>query len=80
MLWQLATEVMVKILGEADSRRRFEMVEINDWRGKIVCRFRRMQSDYSQTEYGKNTLMVGDGGDGENPRRQEMRGGGNLRV
>jgi hypothetical protein len=26
------------------------------------------ERDYSQTEYGKNTLVVGDGGDVENPQ------------
>ena len=25
------------------------------------------ERDYSQTIYGKNALVVGDGGDGENP-------------
>jgi hypothetical protein len=67
-------EVMVKIVGDADSRRRcardgFERVESNDWRGKIVHEFRKIQSNYSQTEYGKNALVVGDRGDGENPRQ-----------
>jgi hypothetical protein len=30
-----------------------------------MCGFRRIQSNYGQTEYGKNAL-VGDRGDGEN--------------
>jgi hypothetical protein len=46
----------------------FERVERNDWRGKIVRGFRRIQSNYSQTEYGKNALVVGDSCDGENPQ------------
>jgi hypothetical protein len=62
-LWWLAMEVMVKILGDANSRRRctrdgFEKVESNDWRGKIAHGFRRIQSNYSQTEYGKNALAT----------------------
>jgi hypothetical protein len=65
-------EVMVKILYNTDSRRRcardgFDKVESNHQRGKIMGRFRRIKSNYSQTEYGKNTLVVGDRGDGENP-------------
>jgi hypothetical protein len=28
------------------------------------------ERDYSKTEYGKNVLVVGDGDDGENPRRR----------
>jgi hypothetical protein len=41
MLWWLATEMMEKLLGDADSRRRyagdgFERVQSNDWRGKIM--------------------------------------------
>jgi hypothetical protein len=43
-----------------------ERVESNDWRGKIVCGFRRIQSNYGQTEDGKNDRVVGDGDDGEN--------------
>jgi hypothetical protein len=27
------------------------------------------ERDYSQREYGMNALVVGDGGDGENPQR-----------
>jgi hypothetical protein len=70
LLW-LATKVIVKILGDANSRRRctrdgFERVESNNWRGKIACGFRRIQSNYGQTEDGKNTLVVGDGDEGEN--------------
>ena len=39
--WWLATEMMEKLLGDADSRRpcvgdEFERVESNDWRGKIM--------------------------------------------
>ena len=39
--WWLATEMMEKLLGDADSRRAcagdgFERVESNDWRGKIM--------------------------------------------
>jgi hypothetical protein len=39
--WWLATEMMEKLLGDADSRRAcagdgFERVESNDWRGKII--------------------------------------------
>jgi hypothetical protein len=30
---------------------------------------------YNQTEYGMNTLVVGDGGDGENPRVMLIQGG-----
>ena len=61
---QRAPGVMVKILGDADSSRRcamdrFERVESSDWRGKIVHGFRRIQSNYSQIEYGKNFLVVG---------------------
>jgi hypothetical protein len=63
MLWWLAMEVMVKILGDANSRRqctrdRFEKIESNDWRGKIARGFRRIQSNYGQTEYGKNALAT----------------------
>jgi hypothetical protein len=36
------------------------------WEGRL-CGFRKIQSIYSQTEYGKNTLVVGDQDDGENP-------------
>jgi hypothetical protein len=40
-LWWLATEMMEKLLGDADSRRRcagdgFERIESNDWGGKIM--------------------------------------------
>jgi hypothetical protein len=61
---------MVKIPGDADSRRRcamdgFERVESSDWRGKIVLGFRKIQSNYSQRKYGKNALVVDDGGDGD---------------
>jgi len=35
------------------------------WEGKL-CGFRRIKSNYSQTEYGKNAPVVGDQGDGEN--------------
>jgi hypothetical protein len=37
-----------------------------------LCRFRGKGREYSQTEYGKNArspLVVGDGGDSENPRQ-----------
>jgi hypothetical protein len=47
------------------------LVEPNDLRRKIVRGFRRIQSNYGQTEYGINSLVVGDiRGDGENPRRR----------
>jgi hypothetical protein len=62
-LWWLATEVMVKILHDANSRQRctrdgFEKVESNDWRGKIARGFRRIPSNYGETEYGKNALVT----------------------
>jgi hypothetical protein len=71
-LWWLATEMMEKLRGDTDSRPQcagdgFERVESNNWRGKIARGFRRIQSNYGQTEYGKNGLVVGDRGDGENP-------------
>jgi hypothetical protein len=55
----LAKEVMVKIFDNADSwqrcaRDRFERVESNHWQGTIVPGFRRIQSNYGQTEHGKN--------------------------
>jgi hypothetical protein len=63
----------VKILIQGNdkaARNGFDRVDSNDWRGKIAHRFRRIQSNNSQTEYGINSLVVGDiGGDGENPRR-----------
>jgi len=32
------------------------------------------ERDYSQTEYGKNALVFGDGGDGENPQATPIQG------
>jgi hypothetical protein len=47
-----------------------------------MCRLVRedTERDYSQTEYGKNTLMVGDGGDSENPQAMLMQGGDMRRM
>jgi hypothetical protein len=36
-------------------------------RGKIMWIQEDTERDYSQIEYGKNALVVGDGGNGENP-------------
>jgi hypothetical protein len=59
--WLLATEAMVKILGNADSRRRcardgFERVESNDLRGKIECGFIMIQSDTTVRQNMGTTL------------------------
>ena len=64
--WWLATEMTEmteKLLGDADSRRRcagdgFERVESNHWWGTIAPGFRRIQSNYGQTEHGKNAWLA----------------------
>jgi hypothetical protein len=47
----------------------FERVEGNDWRGMMALIWEDIERDYSQTEYRKNPLVVGDRGNGENPQR-----------
>jgi hypothetical protein len=42
------------------------MVEDNNWRGTVAWIWEDTRRDYSQTEYGKYALVVGDGDDGEN--------------
>jgi hypothetical protein len=44
------------------------MDEGDDSRRTMAWIWEDTERDYSQTEYGKNALVVGDGGDGENPR------------
>jgi hypothetical protein len=70
-LWWLATEVMVKILSDADSRRpcarEHRVVNGDQLQGMMVWIQEDTKRDYSQTEDEKNTLVVGDGDDdGEN--------------
>jgi hypothetical protein len=74
MFWCLATEVMVKILRRCFSTRRCvrkikwigERVERNNWLGMMVWIQEDTERDYSQREYGKTILVLGDEGDGEN--------------
>jgi hypothetical protein len=51
----------------------FERVEGNDWQGTMVWIQEDIERDYSQTEYGRDTLVAGDGGNGENPRDSRRR-------
>jgi hypothetical protein len=41
-------------------------VTIGEERSRVDSNFRRIQSNYGQTEDGKNALVVADGDDGEN--------------
>jgi hypothetical protein len=74
MFWYLVTEVMVKILWQCFSTRRCirkiksigGRVERNNWRGMMAWIQEDTERDYSQREYGKSILVLGDGGDGEN--------------
>jgi hypothetical protein len=50
-----------------------------DVRGKIAWIQEDTEQDYSQTEYGKNALVVGDGGDGENPQMMLIQGDDDMR-
>jgi hypothetical protein len=68
--WLLATEVMVmvKTLGDANSQRRRAREDCNVNGDHLQRKMEWIQGDternYSQTEYGKTLLFVGDGGDG----------------
>jgi hypothetical protein len=77
-LWWLATEVMVKILGDASSRRRRaredRIVNGDHLQGTMVWFEEDTERDYSQREDGRNALMVSDGDDGENPRATPIQG------
>jgi hypothetical protein len=70
--WLLATEVMVmvKTLGDANSQRRRAREDCNVNGDHLQRKMEWIQGDternYSQAEYGKNVLVVGDRGDGEN--------------
>jgi hypothetical protein len=44
-------------------------IQGDDVRGTMVWIQEDTGRDYSQKVYGKNALVVGDGDDGENPRR-----------
>jgi hypothetical protein len=72
--WLLATEVMVmvKTLGDANSQRRRAREDCNVNGDHLQRKMEWIQGDternYSQAEYGKNVLVVGDRGDDENPQ------------
>jgi hypothetical protein len=68
-LWWLATEVIVKILRRCRLYG-FERINGDHLRGTMVWIQEDTERDYSQIEYGTNSLVVGNGGDGENPRRR----------
>jgi hypothetical protein len=78
--WSLATEVMVKILQACFSRQRCareDRVDLKEgrkdsgtigegpWRSRIWIQ-ENTELDYGQREYGKNVLVVDDGGNGDN--------------
>jgi hypothetical protein len=83
-VWCLTTEVMVKILRQCFLRRRCaseDLVRLREGRkdqlarddGGVVRRFKRIQSETTvreKLEYGKNILMVGDGGDARGRSRR----------
>jgi hypothetical protein len=50
-------------------RDEFGRVESNGLRGNRVWIQEDTERSYSQTEYGKNALVVGERGNSENPRR-----------
>jgi hypothetical protein len=64
----LATEMIEKLLGDIDSRRRCARVNGDHLQGIMVWIQENTERDYSQRKYGKNALVVGDGDDGETPR------------
>ena len=55
---------------------------ILDWQAKMMWIQEDTERDHSQRKYGKNALVVGDGGDGENsqPATEDLfsRGWGNA--
>jgi hypothetical protein len=56
---------------DGDSRRRrcgFERINSDHLQGTMVWVQEDTERDYSQTEYGKNVLVVGNRGDDENPQ------------
>jgi hypothetical protein len=59
-LWWLATEMMEKLLGDADSRRRrwCGLINGDHLQGAMVWVQEDTEQDYSQREDGKNALVV----------------------
>jgi hypothetical protein len=59
---------------------KFKSIEDDNLREKMAWIQEDTKRDYSQIGYGKTTLVVDDGGDGENPRAMRIQEGGRQRL